>query len=221
MERREFIRVAGVGFMTMLISGCTFWQQDAAQQIKSEGGSLGMKITVITGSPHEHGTSFLLADKFIEGAEAAGHEVYRFNAAFEETNPCVACERCRGTGRCVYNDAVSEELIPHVREADMVVFITPLYYYGMSSHLKIVVDRLHAINGELAGKNKQSILMATSHNSDDWTMTALQAHYEAIVRHFGWKDQGRVLAVGCGVREQIEASEFPQRALEIGQSIRA
>ncbi|VBB04896.1 Hypothetical protein LUCI_0102 [Lucifera butyrica] len=34
-----------------------------------------MKVTVITGSPHKNGTSAILADKFIEGAKDAGHEV--------------------------------------------------------------------------------------------------------------------------------------------------
>jgi hypothetical protein len=36
-----------------------------------------MKVTVITGSAHKKGTSAMLADKFIEGALQAGHEVFR------------------------------------------------------------------------------------------------------------------------------------------------
>ena len=40
-----------------------------------------MKIVVLTGSPHENGTSFVLADSFIKGAEEAGHSIYRFDAA--------------------------------------------------------------------------------------------------------------------------------------------
>ena len=42
-----------------------------------------MKILVMTGSPHKDGTSALLADKFIEGAKEAGHEIYRFDAGFK------------------------------------------------------------------------------------------------------------------------------------------
>ena len=47
-----------------------------------------MKIVVVTGSPHKAGTSALLADKFIEGAKSKGHDVFRFNAAFEDIHPC-------------------------------------------------------------------------------------------------------------------------------------
>lgn len=65
-----------------------------------------MKVTVITGSPHKKGTSALLADKFIEGAKESGHEVLRFDAAFEEVKPCLACDYCAShDGECIRKDA--------------------------------------------------------------------------------------------------------------------
>lgn len=68
-----------------------------------------MKITVITGSPHKNGTSALLADKFIEGAKEAGHEVFRFNAAFEKISPCLGCDHCMmGSNPCVHNDSMNK-----------------------------------------------------------------------------------------------------------------
>ena len=42
-----------------------------------------MKTAVLTGSPHKNGTTALLADRFIEGARAKGHKIYRFDAALE------------------------------------------------------------------------------------------------------------------------------------------
>ena len=52
-----------------------------------------MKVLVITGSPHKNGTTAALAEQFIAGAKAAGHEVTRFDAAFKQVHPCIAC-RC-------------------------------------------------------------------------------------------------------------------------------
>ena len=73
-----------------------------------------MKIVMITGSPHRHGTSALLADAFIQGAQEAGHTVFRFDAAFQELHPCRACERCHNTDKgCIYKDGM-EELNPHI-----------------------------------------------------------------------------------------------------------
>ena len=48
-----------------------------------------MKVTVITGSPHKKGTSALLADEFIRGAQEAGWDTFRFDAAFEKVSPCL------------------------------------------------------------------------------------------------------------------------------------
>ena len=48
-----------------------------------------MYIVMITGSPHRHGTSALLADEFIRGATESGHAVFRFDAAFECVHPCI------------------------------------------------------------------------------------------------------------------------------------
>ena len=53
-----------------------------------------MKIVVLTGSPHKAGTSSLLADCFIRGAEEAGHEIFRFDAAFNNVHPCIGCDKC-------------------------------------------------------------------------------------------------------------------------------
>ena len=58
-----------------------------------------MKVLVITGSPHKNGTTAALAEQFIAGAKAAGHEVTRFDAAFKQVHPCIACEKCHT--RCV------------------------------------------------------------------------------------------------------------------------
>lgn len=54
-----------------------------------------MKIVVLTGSPHKQGTSGLLAEKFIEGAKKAGHEIFRFDAAFSNVHPCIGCDKYR------------------------------------------------------------------------------------------------------------------------------
>lgn len=49
-----------------------------------------MKILVLTGSPRPNGNSNTLADNFIKGAEAAGHKVFRFDAAFKQVHPGIA-----------------------------------------------------------------------------------------------------------------------------------
>lgn len=177
-----------------------------------------MKVTVITGSPHKKGTSALLADKFIEGAKEAGHEVLRFDAAFEDVKPCLACEYCAShDGECVRKDAMKtwyEKII----DSNMVVFVTPIYYYTMSAQIKAVIDRFHGNNAKLSG-NKKAMILATSYGADDWTMEGLEKTYEAILRFMNWEDAGKLFATGCPVREVIEQSNFKAQAYELGKSI--
>lgn len=225
MNRRVFIQGTGAGFITLLLSGCGLILQNTslgstASKITdntSKGGN-EMKITVITGSPHKDGTSALLADKFIEGAQQASHEVFRFNAAFEDIHPCLGCDRCGMDGPCVHQDAIDKKLMSNLLAADLVVFVTPLYYWGMSAQLKTVVDRFYARNSKLH-VNKKAILMATAYDAKDWTMSSLTHHYQTLMKYLGWEDIGTVLAVGCGSRPLIERSEFPAQAYQLGLKV--
>ena len=61
--------------------------------------------------------------------------------------------------------------------------------------------------------------MATAWNSADWTMEALQKHYEILVRYMNWEDVGQVWAVGCGYRSAVENSEFGDVAFKIGANL--
>ena len=104
-----------------------------------------MQIIVIKSSPHKVGASNMLADNFIEGAESVGHSVKVFDAGHADIHPCIACNACGMNGDCVFDDAIpkfQEDLL----SSDMVVFATPLYYFGFSAQLKTVIDRFYNIN---------------------------------------------------------------------------
>lgn len=99
-----------------------------------------MKIAVLTGSPHKNGTTALLADRFIEGARAKGHEVYRFDAAFRNIHPCLGCDACGMSGPCVHKDDIETEAIQKFMEADIIALVSPVYYFALTAQLKTVID---------------------------------------------------------------------------------
>ncbi len=222
MNRREFLKVSCSGLLTLFLSGCGLNMLESGgaagtANAEAQKGSGKMKIVVITGSPHRAGTSALLADKFIEGAQSKGHEVFRFNAAFKNITPCSGCNACEMDGPCVFKDDIEKELMPQMLAADLIVLVTPLYYYDMSAQLKTVIDRMHGRLRRFDGK--KSILMATAWNSADWTMEALVDHYDSLVQFMQWQDMGKVLAVGCGTRSMIERTDFPEQAKRLGMSL--
>lgn len=110
------------------------------------------------------------------------------------------------------------ELNPHLIEADLIVLCTPLYYFGFSAQLKLVIDRFYAINSQLHSA-RDAVLLAAAWNTNDWTFPALEHHYETLVRYMGWRDVGRIAAIGCGTRSSCERSRFPRAAYELGRRV--
>lgn len=228
MNRREFLKLSGMGAMTIFLSGCGRSALLDGQDGKAQGkaaspgtvsGGKNMKIVVITSSPHPHdeSTSIYLADRFTKGAEATEHEVFTFDAANSETHPCRGCDQCHMDGPCIFKDDIENTLMPKMLEADLLVLTTPLYYFGMSAQLKTIVDRFYSRTGKL--HNKKSILIATAYNRDDWTMSALVDHYDTLVRYMEWQDAGKVLGIGCGSRPLVERSQFGDMAENMGKNL--
>ncbi len=178
-----------------------------------------MKIIILEGSPNKNGSSNLLADCFRQGAVEVGHTVEIIDAAHTDLHPCIGCIRCGYEGPCVQKDAM-EQIRPKILDADMLVFVTPLYYYGISAQLKILIDRFCAFNSSLQRKHMKSALLAVAWNSDNWTFEALEAHYKTLVRYLNLTDMGMVLGTGCGTPSMTQHSEFPQQAYQLGNRLK-
>lgn len=178
-----------------------------------------MKIIILEGSPNTHGSFNMLADHFIRGAEEAGHTVKVIDAAHADIHPCIGCIHCGYEGPCVQKDDV-ETFRKDILEADMMVFVTPLYYYGMSAQLKILIDRFCAFNSSIQRKHMKAALLTAAWNSDGWTFDALEAHYKTLVRYLNLKDMGTVLGKGCGTPSMTQRSKYPEQAYELGKKLK-
>lgn len=175
-----------------------------------------MRITVITGSGRKFGTSAYLADEFIKGAKAAGNEVFRFDAAFEDMRPCNGCGVCRKNGKCIQGGAF-EKLVPEILVADMIVWTTPVYYMTMTAQLKMVVDRMYQLEKDSRFKEKKSyILLATAWDSNPNVFNILTETFEAFCRFLRWEKAGEILACGMDTRTDIESSNYGKLAYNLG-----
>lgn len=104
-----------------------------------------------------------------------------------------------------------------ILSSDMLVFATPLYYYGMTAQLKTVIDRFCAYNSSLNRRHLKSALLTVAWNADDWTFEALESHYNTLVRYLNLQDMGRVLGYGCGTVAMTEKSIYPEQAYQLGK----
>ena len=178
-----------------------------------------MKIILLEGSPNKHGSSNMLAEHFKRGAEEAGHSVEIIDTAHADIHPCTGCIHCGYEGPCVQKDDV-EQIRKKILDADMLVFVTPLYYYGMSAQLKTMIDRFCAFNSSIQRRHMKSALLTAAWNSDDWTFEALEAHYKTLVRYLNLQDMGMVLGYGCRTPSMTERSAFPKQAYLLGKRLK-
>ena len=178
-----------------------------------------MKITVITGSARKNGTSNYMADEFIRGAEESGHEVYRFDSARKEVKHCLGCNACgMGTKPCIHKDDFVE-LREHLLNSDVVVFVTPIYYFGMSSTLKKVIDRFYSIDPQLKEKTNKGILISVQHAPVDAVKEPINAHYQAILSWLNMENIGIINAIGIESVEHLKQTPYPKQAYELGKSL--
>lgn len=177
-----------------------------------------MKIVVLQGSPNLNGSTSMMVNEFTKGAHKAGHLVVRIDIVISDINPCKGCVKCGYEGPCIQHDEM-DIVRSEILSADMLVFATPLYYYGMSAQLKKVIDRFCSANSSITSKHLKSALLAVAWNADDWTFEALTAHYHTLVRYLQMQDEGMVLGYGCGTPGMTQRSRYLKEAYELGASL--
>lgn len=102
------------------------------------------KILVLSTSPRKGGNSDMLADAFIEGAREAGHAVEKVCLREKDTRFCKGCLACQKTQACVIHDD-APAIVSSMQQADVLVFATPIYYYGMCGQMKTLLDRANPL----------------------------------------------------------------------------
>ena len=102
------------------------------------------KVLVISTSIRTGSNSELLARAFSEGAGSAGNEVEFVTLRDKTLHFCKGCYACQKTQACVMHDDASEPA-EKVKNADVVAFATPVYFFEMCGQMKVLLDRLNPL----------------------------------------------------------------------------
>ena len=182
---------------------------------------MGKNIVILNGSPRKNGNTSALAKAFKEGAEGAGSRVREFFLDGMDIHGCKGCFGGHSSRECpcVQRDDMAK-IYPAVREAEVIVLATPLYYWIMSGQIRRAIDRLFALEeGDgnlLRGHHRGCVLLmsAEGHGFED-----VLTYYEHLAEHLRWKDLGHVLAGGNGDVGDIEGKPEISQACELGAAI--
>ena len=103
-----------------------------------------MKVLGIYGSPRKGGNSDQLLDKALEGARSTGAEIATVYARKLKMSGCLECGGCDKTGTCVVKDDM-QLVYPLMEEANVIIIASPIFFYGLTSQVKAIIDRTQAM----------------------------------------------------------------------------
>jgi multimeric flavodoxin WrbA len=103
-----------------------------------------MKVLGIMGSPRRRSNTELLLDRALEGATEAGAEIEKVPVSNLKVSPCLEIYACLKDGNCAIKDDM-QVLYEKLLEADHVILASPIFFYGISSQAKAIVDRCQAL----------------------------------------------------------------------------
>lgn len=141
-----------------------------------------MKILVINGSPRK-GNTYACVNAFVEGA-GANNQVEVIEADKLNISPCRGCGACESKNGCVAKDD-SNVVVDKVVAADMIVFASPIYWWGVTAQLKTVIDKCYCRGAYLKGK-KIGLILCAGAPTDDEEYGLIKRQFELISEYLSW-----------------------------------
>jgi multimeric flavodoxin WrbA len=96
------------------------------------------------GSPRKNGNVDRLVRAVLDGAEEAGYEIEKYLLNELSYSGCQACNYCKSHETCKIDDDLSG-LLEDIREADAVVFGSPIYFCLFTGQFKLMEDRMYSL----------------------------------------------------------------------------
>ena len=150
-----------------------------------------MKILVLNGSPRCEGNTAAMVAAFKEAAEEKGHQVKAINVTRLTIKGCLACEFChgKGNGRCMRKDDM-QDIYDELKDAEMLVLASPIYYHNISGQLKCVIDRFYAVLYPEKPESLKKVAMFLSSGDDNMYDGARFSYEGDFLNYLGLEDCG-------------------------------
>ena len=186
-----------------------------------------MKVLGIMGSPRRQSNTEILLDRALAGAKKMGTAVEKVAVSELKVHPCLEIYACRKDGKCAIKDDM-QQLYEKLLEADHIVFASPIFFYGLTSQAKAIVDRCQAlwVRKYVLGIGKEdrrirrgmfiSVGATRGERLFDGVVLTVKYFFDAI----GVKYTGDLLIRGIDGKAQIkEHSTALQDAFRLGQQL--
>ena len=177
------------------------------------------KVLIISTSLRANANSEILAHETERGAKEAGNEVEFITLKDKEIKFCKGCMACQKLGKCVINDDANA-ITSKMKEADVIVWATPIYYYEMSGQMKKLIDRANSLFA--TGKNfSETYVITTSADSSKGVVQTVLNGIKGWISCFSnLKLMGYLEAGGLNEANAVlEKKDLLKQAFEMGKNI--
>lgn len=177
------------------------------------------KVLIISTSLRNNSNSDILARECERGARDVGLDVDYVSLKGKDIKYCIGCLSCQKTNKCVLNDDVAD-IMAKVKEAEVIVYATPIYYYEMCGQMKTLLDRLNPLYTS-DYKFRDIYMIATAADDGD---TTFDKAYSGLC---GWVDcfnkaSLKGIVTGGGIDEAGSVNDFvdiKNKAYELGRGL--
>lgn len=178
---------------------------------------MSKKVLILSGSPRRGGNSDLLCDAFLDGAQEKGHSVEKIFIREQKIGYCNACYACRKSGVCVLKDGM-QHVLDSMRQADVIVLASPVYFYAIDAQMKAVIDRTLAQWTNLPNKEFYYILTAAEDEATTFdTSLACFRGFASCLE--GAQERGVLCAGGVYEAGEVKATSYLAQARQMGQGV--
>ncbi len=174
-----------------------------------------MKVVSLLGSPRKNANSSIVAERFCATAQNLGAEVRSFTLNDLDFRGCQGCYVCKTKlDRCVLKDDLAE-VLEAVRETDILVLASPVYFWDVSAQMKAFLDRCFSFlvpdfltnpNRSRLAPGKKLVFILTQNNPDPNSFTHIFQKFDYFFRGFGFTDTRQIRAFGAREPGEVEAN---------------
>ena len=167
-----------------------------------------MKIVAVLGSPRPQGNSSTLARAFLKAAGERGAEITEYLLNQMDFQGCQGCGGCKTKSEtCILEDDLTP-VLQAVRDADLLVLASPVYFGDLSGQMKCFFDRTYSyFNPDFSCRvppGKKAVMVLTQANPEETEFADIFPRYQRWLKWYGF-DPVHLLRV-VGVREPGEVA---------------
>ena len=175
-----------------------------------------MKIVIINGSARK-GNTLAMINAFIKGAEGK-NEIEIIEPDKLKIAPCKGCGACQCHKGCVDQDDTNATM-DKIVAADMILFATPVYWWGITAQIKQVIDKCYCRGMQLKNK-KAGIVVVGGAAVDNVQYELIEKQFQCIAEYLSWE----ILfhrSYQANARDELQKNaEIMNELEELGKSVR-